>query len=649
MPRAPSSSSAKSAPVPHSTPAGPDPDADVATVAVRVPRGREASAAWLNTQPPAAAADLLEATEAVHAALGHADDGVSAAPAELVKDHARALQATRQQHQEELRRLADELTPQIRSECERAAQRQLEGLGAHHASDVALLEAQVAAARADAERVQREMRAAAEVATQQLEEQRGRLTAAHAQERDELTQAREEVERLRGDRALVESRLRGESDARLRAAQQEHEARVAELREILGQAREATEAGAAQLAAQMREQYEAQLAAARDEAARREAEAREAREAQVEGSRRIEHLFGALCGNNSTRKGEVGEAFVKRIHDAMQLGTLASNGRIKAPGFADHTWEYAPPAAADASSPPPPLTALVEVKFSHDPGRARDVGKFDEDVRVGVTSRRINGALYLSLVERLAGRPRMSFEVLHGVPTLWVSRAAEDDLSAATMVEMAFLAFAQAWPLLCATQVEAEDAAGAGRVHEEALRRAGAFVHAQMREHEKLDPRIASLEKVAEQLRRETLHLRKLRDGLFASAYQFQAQTPAAFAHLADAAPAMAALAPQQSGSDELPGAADPLDDEAALLASAAGQAVAEAIRRYHAGHHKRYPKTLQAIAADLPADVRRVAAGTPALYPAAERLVRNEEWAKRTRKRRLASSSAHDDEEPAA
>ena len=67
---------------------------------------------------------------------------------------------------------------------------------------------------------------------------------------------------------------------------------------------------------------------------------------------------------------------------------------------------------------------------------------------------------------------------------------------------------------------------------------------------------------------------------------------------------------------------------------SEAGRAVAEAIRQYHARHHRRYPKGgLQAIAADLSAEARRVAAGTPALYPAAERLVRNEEWAKRTLK----------------
>ena len=201
--------------------------------------------------------------------------------------------------------------------------------------------------------------------------------------------------------------------------------------------------------------------------------------------------MGSLCGNSSQKRGEIGERFVRQVHDAMNLGTLADTSHQRAPGFADATWAHAPPGGA------PPISALVEIKFAATGDSAHGVDKFLRDLDVGVRTARVNAALYLSLIDRIGGRPVLQLETVHGVPVLWASRGAHDELSAASLVELAFTAFAAAWPLI--HERGARGAAGEGALQQGVAQ----LLAAQLEEFARLEPRIAFLERSGDQMRRE--------------------------------------------------------------------------------------------------------------------------------------------------
>jgi len=202
---------------------------------------------------------------------------------------------------------------------------------------------------------------------------------------------------------------------------------------------------------------------------------------------------------------------VKTIHDRLQLGFLTDTSHsAKNTGYADYTWDYAP---YDCQK----LCCLVEIKMATRGDTARDIGKFTNDVHEGVKSDRINGAMYVSLVDRIANRPRISMDLVHGVPTMWVCREEEDHISAPALVEMAFGIFANCWPLISGTDE--------GNVNL-TIQKVCKFIKAQMSEYQKLQPRIEALEKASDSIRREINNLKRIKESLIEKAQGFRIHIP---------------------------------------------------------------------------------------------------------------------------
>ena len=344
--------------------------------------------------------------------------------------------------------------------------------------------------------------------------------------------------------------------------------------------------------ARVRERYEAQLATQagmleelrarhRDEVARLREEERAAATALREGQERVERTLSTLLGSNQKR-GALGEGLVKRVHDGLRLGVLTPNAHQRLPGYGDATWSYAAPGG-------PPLSALVEVKLSHSADSTADVDKFLKDVDVGVRTDRVNAALYLSLAERLGGRPRLDLELVHGVPVLWAARAPTTTYRPPRSSRWPSTR-SPAWPAL-----RARDGDGG------ALREVGALLNAQLDEVARLDPRVAFLEKTADQMRREAAALRKTREALAARVANFQATHPALHA--------------RDEEVDEL---------EARTL---------EAIRAHHARKKGYYPKHADDLRGDLDPEPLAALLRRPALFQECERRVRAEK--QQTKRRR--------------
>lgn len=449
------------------------------TIALTVPADREACGAWLARQTPPTVADVLEATEMLYTTVASL---TQQAPAEIVRAHTQEVQRLRASHADEVRRLTAELTPVIAEQCAMEATRKRDEMCARHASEVALLETQLRDRHADVAHTK-----------SVLEDMHARVV----QERDAL---KDEVDALRGGEARrLEDRVaavRAECDVALASKEALHMTNAENLQRLTEEVR-ATAAGE-------RARHETEATALRATVARKEEELREARDTTFA---RMETLLGALTGN-SARKGDVGETYVKSVLSELQLGTLAHTGKVRAPGFADFAWEYAPPTGA------PRVRGIVEVKFSLTGNATRDVAKFHEDVREAAHTGRANLALYLSLVDRVEGRPKLSLEMLHGIPVMWVGRNADDDLSARSLVEMAFTTFAHVWPQLARPQ---DDAAAT-------LRELCAYVHESVAAYERMDAQLKAIEKANETIRANAAQLRLGRDRLLAGAYQFRAK-----------------------------------------------------------------------------------------------------------------------------
>ena len=217
----------------------------------------------------------------------------------------------------------------------------------------------------------------------------------------------------------------------------------------------------------------------------------------------------------------------------------------------------------------------------------------------------INAALYISLTERIAGKPKISVELFHGVPTMWVARDANDDLSATALVETAFSVFAHVWPLL-----SSKDAEGV----QSTMQHVCTFLKAQIGEHERLDASIKSFEKMADAIRREVMQLRRTRDVLVTNVYNFQAR------HL----PHM------EMASDAPP---PPLD----AMETQLGKTVVAAIKAYLSSmpsKRSRYPKGIGDLASVLSTEDMAALSQAPGVFEAGLRRVKSETSAEAGRKR---------------
>lgn len=507
----------------------------MATVTLKVPAKRGDCAAWLQEQSPEVVADVLEATEVLFTTVSAMTQQT---PADIVRAHTQEVQRLRGTHAEEMQRVVAELTPSIREQCHMETTRTVDDLKERHASEVSLLEAQVRERQADLERTKNVM-----------EEMHTRACADMAQERDHY---REELDRAKGVLATndadgarrMEERtavLRAEFERDLAGKELLYQKNEINLQKLMEEMRQNAEARAERDGVQ----YETRIRTLEESMCRKDDELREVHTTTVA---RVETLFNSLVGNSS-RKGEVGETFVKAVFGELQLGTLTHVGKIRCAGFADYQWEHNTTQGSNA----PPLRAIVEIKFSLTGNSNRDVAKFHEDVREAAHTGRATAAIFLSLVDRVEGRPKISIELVHGVPVLWAGRNVDDDISARSLTEMAFTILAHVWPQLCAAPDE-----------DVALREASAYVAQTIVAFEKMDTHLKAIEKANETIRTNTAQVRTARDRVLSTAYQFRAR------------------------HDPLPAA-----DHTAIRAE-----IADKMREYYT-KNKRYPRSLQDIHMD--------------------------------------------------
>ncbi len=516
------------------------------TVSLHVPLGREDCVEWLTQQPPETIATLLETTRAVHTLVS----------------------STAQNHSQDVQRALQELRPVLEAQCER----KLDALREHHETELTLLNSKLAHSKHDVERILKDLDAAMD------------------------TNAK-----LQSERAIFQTSVRDENDARLSQIQSDSTER-------------------AQQQTTLYEQQVQHLKTLLDEERARNT-------ALQEGPvTKMETLMASLCGS-SQRRGEIGEQFVKQVHDGMELGVFTNNSHQRRPGIADGTWNYAP------SHFPTPLTVLCEIKFAKAGDTTEDVEKFLRDLDVAARAKRINGALYLSLIGPIAGKKKLSLELIHGVPVLWASRSVNDDLSAWSLVELAFLSFASAWPMMHASSSTKSD----GDMNDNSylndfIQQASVLLQTHLDEYAKLEPRIAFLERTSEQMRKEAVLLRKSRDNLASQTTAFQGRH--AFALTGDGG------VHGEGGHGFAYGGLEPNDVE---------EAVVHAIRTYTETRKKGYyPKTPDDLQKDLSPDILKILVARPTLFLTCERRVRAERQLnkKKGKKRKADNDCAKEGEE---
>lgn len=537
-------------------------------VTLTVPKGKESCAQWLRDLSPEAVVQALEVLQTMYTLVRTT---TSSDMSDVVKAHATQISALRAEQQSELLRVVEELRPAIEAQAKHTT----ETMAQDHAAERKTLEAQLTRAKKEAVALRTELDQAVVDASAALDDQRVRLERVHSDVARRLEEADEEIKRLVGERSVFKESVREEGDKYVEGLRRDYEGRLTQLRDIYTEQMGRSDAQHAQELERLTGLLDEQRALGQ-----------QMREGQFA---KVENILGSLCGS-SQRRGELGEALVKQIHDTLNLGVLQGNSHTRSPGVADFTWSYTPPGDVRA------VSALVENKFSHSGDSTCDVDKFMRDVDVAVRAGRVNAALYLSLIRRVAGRPKLSVDMVHGVPVMWASRDASDDMSAASLVEVAFSAFAATWPMLCGRD---DDSANV------ALQKVSALLNAQVDEYARLEPRITFLEKTSNQMRSEAVLLRKSRDTLVRQITNFQISNPSV---------CVADLQEEVEGLED---------------------SVLTAVRTYHQRKRGYYPKHADDLKAFLPAEELRALFQRPEIFQSCERRVRAEKQA--SKKKRVA------------
>jgi hypothetical protein len=256
-----------------------------------------------------------------------------------------------------------------------------------------------------------------------------------------------------------------------------------------------------------------------------------------------------------------------------------------AEGYADALWTWTPSAGR-------PLSCVVEVKHCAVLQHGRDLEKFRRDVQTAVQTDRANAGLFLSLSSRVAGMRPLQFALVAGVPVLYASRAAEDALPAAGLVELAFHALAQAWPLLSRRSGEG--------VERTVLAVAEHFEN-QLLRCEELSKHVAALTRQGTQILRVANAVARVRDDVVSGITQLRMTHPE-LAVEADDGPEEEAAGGQATGQATGQAARGPPDlaaevgtEAGALLLweTEEGKGVLAAIKEYKARHYARYPRAL--------------------------------------------------------
>lgn len=505
-------------------------------ITLTVPDGREACVAWLQTQTPEVVANLLECTQRLHSIPACATGAnLNVALEELRAD------------------VAAQFRQQMQVEAEQ------------HESHVSILQTQLDCSKRDSERVKKELESIADSTSATLDKENERFQKEKMHIVSQLDEALAVANQLRSEQAIFQTSAREENDARLLASREDYEARIAQQHVLFEQQ-----------VGHLKQHHEGELARFQTLLEQERTQNRSLQEGPVA---KMETLMTSLCGH-SQKKGEIGETFVKQVHDGLNLGVLTNTSHIKQSGMADSTWNHAHPNSE-------PLCAMVEVKFATTGDSTRDIDKFMKDLDVSVRAKEKNAALYISLIGPIAGKSRIALEMIHGVPVMWASRLANDEnLSAWTLVEMAFVQFAAIWPIVSANN------SGAGTA-DQFLRHVSSLLQVQLDEYDRLEPRISFLERTSETMRREAAMLRKTRDALVTHTTNFQSRN---------------------SLTIITPSTADVNEDD-----------VLQAIRSYHKRTRGYYPKQPNDLKNELAPEILRHLAVHTDLFQSCERRVRAE------------------------
>lgn len=225
--------------------------------------------------------------------------------------------------------------------------------------------------------------------------------------------------------------------------------------------------------------------------------------AVAEFSRRVESLAAenremiSNLSGTSTARGKVGEHLVETTFARLQLGSWQDDSANPAEGFADALWEFSHP------SSPHKLSALVEVKNVAAIHSQKDVVKFHTDLQTAIANGRANAGMFFSLSARFPGTRPLHLCLMYGVPVCIASRSADDPMPASSLIEMAFHAMAEIWPMVCKQGLNTDV--------EQTIHAVAEHYDHQLQELERLSKRIASLSRLAASLSREVKALEKFR------------------------------------------------------------------------------------------------------------------------------------------
>jgi hypothetical protein len=219
-------------------------------------------------------------------------------------------------------------------------------------------------------------------------------------------------------------------------------------------------------------------------------------------SKRVEALASEnrevlSCLSGSHARGRIGEHMVESTFSRLQMGTWQDDSSNPAEGFADALWEFCSTTGA------PKLSALIEVKNVAALHSQKDIAKFHNDMASAIASNRANAGMFFSLSARFPGTRPLHICIMHGVPVCVASRSADDPMPATSLIELAFHAMAEVWPMICRQR---------GSGVEGTILAAAEHYDRQLQDMDKLSKRIISISRLSVSLAREAKGLERLRD-----------------------------------------------------------------------------------------------------------------------------------------
>lgn len=441
---------------------------ETCSVILKIPKGRVGCENWIKSQPPDTVADVLSMSESVY---------------NSVKQSAGADTVVREQNKVKEKMFQDKFNgyKELMQSQLKEKDEQMEMMRTQYSSTIKKRESEL-------------------ITEHELEVKRVY---------EQYSKQLEINKRLEGDSAIFKENVRKEfskdSEIRFAEVEKRHNLEVRMLKAQLETESHRNEENRVYMRQKL-EEKEKELKSAYEDGAK----------VLQEKTNEITSVIRNITGSTAT-VGKFGENFVSEVHAQMELGTYRDDSHIKQSGFADGTWELKFP-SADIEN----LVCLVDVKYGF-PNKMethlhsqKDIKKFEDDTRAGVNMGRINCSMLISLVRRVQGKPRVSMDTSLGVPTVWISRGADDAIPAKSLVEMGFLVLAQSWPIISKKHSITDTVQAIAR-----------NLECQMIEYEKMEKHIHKMEDNAQLQLRNVCEMRKIQSTLIQNIHSFRIRYPA--------------------------------------------------------------------------------------------------------------------------